>query len=202
MGTLLSALSSAVTNNLLAKWQRARTTVVVTIQKDGGISGFRSVRARQVSIGECRDRNDFNDDVGLCKRGDPDHLGRRRVITAAMLWAMLLETLVQRHQPWRADQPGPCRRTATPTLGLELVFLHHPLILFARAFDPILIIASMRRELLNHFVEAVGRIAIRITAAKPDALPSLESMNHGLQASRMDMQHGDPSRSQVWHSRR
>lgn len=74
----------------------------------------------------------------------------------------------------------------------ELAFLHHALMLLSRALDAILIIAFTSRKLLNDFIEAVGRIAIRVTAAKPDALPSLESMNHGSQASRADMQNGDP----------
>jgi hypothetical protein len=44
-------------------------------------------------------------------------------------------------------------------LGLfEFAFLHYALMLFARALDPILIIASTRRKLLNHFVEAAAAL--------------------------------------------
>jgi hypothetical protein len=46
----------------------------------------------------------------------------------------------------------------------QFVFLHHTLMLFARAFGPILIVAATRRKLLNDFVQVIGRIAIWIAA--------------------------------------
>ena len=49
-------------------------------------------------VGQRRDGYDFDNDVGLSKRRNSDHLGRRRVVIAAVLRAMLGKELVHHVQ--------------------------------------------------------------------------------------------------------
>src|SRR5262249_38386863 len=45
-------------------------------------------------IGQCRDRYDLNYEVGMRKRGNADDLRRRRIVIAAVLWAMPSKELI------------------------------------------------------------------------------------------------------------
>src|SRR5690348_628037 len=67
----------------------------------------------------------------------------------------------------------PC--TCSPKLiRVELALLHDALVLLVRTLNAVLIFTLAIRELPEHLVEAVGRIAIRITAAEVDLLSGME----------------------------
>src|SRR5215510_2236346 len=46
-------------------------------------------------IGQCGDRDDLDDEIGMRKRHNPDDLRGRRIVFAAVLGAMLSEEFVQ-----------------------------------------------------------------------------------------------------------